>query len=258
MYYIVCLFVYLGFIYWFISCFKKPSKKEKNKFKNVFLKESIKGLTKSDVKYRKNRVSVLSLWQRFLYWLWVWSVFALIFAPVILFNFARVYIIETFFIPIDALHFEVSSLSNLIFWIGSFLCGISICVVYSYITNRGVIRKADLLYQMGSFQEYPKEANILICGILLIIGLPIMFISFNSYKYITREEVVVKSAFSINSKEYEYSDIDYIIKKTYEDDSADYKIVLKNGKNLTTFEGDSKEYILFKTFSTHNVEIKTE
>lgn len=234
MYYLICFLLYFLIIFLLLYVLKRISKvknkKKSKKFKDVFIKELSKGLTKSDLKYRKRRVKVLPLWQRFLYKLWFSSMVIIIVIQPVLFCIARNLVIGNFFVSKDALYYSSSSLSELVFGIGAFMCGMPILVGYSYISNRGVIRKADLLYQMGSFQEYPVQENLFISILLLIIGLPMMIMSFNSYTYIERDEFAIKTAFSISEKHYYYSDLDYIERKTYSNDRVNYIAHIKNKK----------------------------
>jgi len=255
MYYLISFLIYFLIIILFVLYFKKPDKNEYRQFKEVFTKEMMKGQIKSDVKSRKKRVKVLPLYQRFLYWLWFSSIMTIIFLPTVVLSIARFYLIDLFFVPENAFCIDLNSPSLLVFGIGVFLAGIPLLVAYSYLTNRGVIRKVDLLYQLGSFQEYPKKANIYISGILLLIGLPLMIFGFNSYRYFNDEQIVVKSALSISETVYSYSDVNYIENSYYKDDTSDYSIVIKNGKTLTLNEDISLNQKFMKTINDNHIEI---
>ena len=248
--------IYFLIVIIFVLYFKKPDKNEYRQFKEVFTKEMMKGQIKSDVKSRKKRVKVLPLYQRCLYLLWFSSIITMIFLPAVVLSIARVYLIDLFFVPENAFCIDVNSPSLLVFGIGVFFAGIPLLVAYSYLTNRGVIRKADLLYQLGSFQEYPKKANIYISGILLLIGLPLMIFGFNSYRYFNDKQIVVKSALSISEAVYSYSDVNYIEHSYYKDDTSGYSIVIKNGKSLTLNEDISLNPKFIKTINDNHIEIK--
>jgi hypothetical protein len=232
MYYLASFSIYsiIVFLFWYL--FKKPDKNEKYQFKSVLVNEMTKGLTKSDVESRKKRVKVLPLHQRFIYWIWFSSIIIMLVLPAILLNIARYYLIELFFATKSVFFIDLNSGSLLVFSFGVFLAGVSLNVAYSYLTNRGFIRKADLLYQIGSFQEYPLKMNILISGILVIIGLPLMILGFNSYRYFSEEQIVIKSALSVEENVYSYTDVDYIDHSFLKDGSNKYTIVFKSGKKL--------------------------
>jgi hypothetical protein len=257
MYYLISFLLYFLILFLIVITFRKPHKDENRKFKKVFIQEMMKGLSKSDVRSRKKRVKVLPLYQRILYWLWFTSVMTLIFLPMIVLSIARYYILEFFFIPDHAFNIDFNTPSLLVFGVGVFLAGIALAVAYSYLTNRGIIREADMLYQLGSFQEYPKKANVFISGILLAVGLPLMILGFNSCRYFTHDEIVVKSALSINEKTYLFSDVEYIKHSLYVDDTTSYTFVIKNGKSITLFEDITINPEFMETIADHNIEIKT-
>jgi hypothetical protein len=115
---------------------------------------------KAERKKRKMRVNVLPLYQRILYNIWFISILVLLFFPPVVFLVVRRYLVEYFFIPENAINYSTSSIQEIFFTSACFFCGIPFVLFYSYITNKGIIRKADKLYQMGSFQEYPKKFNL--------------------------------------------------------------------------------------------------
>lgn len=200
---------------------------------------------------------VLPLYQRFLYWLWFGSNVALIILPAIAFTLLRYYLIERLYIHDLAISFMSGGGVDIVFAVGSFMVGIPILVGYSYLTNRGIIQKADKLYQLGSFQEYPKRANIFICAVLLAIGLPIFILSFNSYSYITPEKIGIKSTFSIDEKTYEYSDIIYMEKKIYSNGAFKYKAHFKDNKTKAIFEDKTVEEAFIGILEKNNIDVKT-
>lgn len=256
MYYLISLLLYLLIVLSLIMYLKKTKGKEKHKFKETFINEMMKGLTKSDVKSRKKRVKVLPLYQRFLYWLWFSSIMAMIILPTVVLSIARYYLIDIIFVPENAFCIDINTPSLLVFGVGVFFAGIPLLMAYSYLTNRGIIRKADLLYQLGSFQEYPQKMNILISGILFIIGIPLMILGFNSYRYFNDQQIVVKSALSINETIYSYSDVSYIQHSIYKDETSDFTIVLKNGEELNINDDISLNSKFMKTINDNHIEIK--
>ncbi|MDY0278806.1 MAG: hypothetical protein RBQ97_12060 [Acholeplasma sp.] len=256
MYYLISFLIYIFIVVLFVIYLKKPDKNEKRQFKGTFTKEMMKGLTNSDVRSRKKRVKVLPFFQRFLYWLWFSSLITMIILPTVVLCIARYYIIDLCFVPENAFCIDLNSPSMLVFGAGVFFAGIPLLVAYSYLTNRGIIRKADLLYQLGSFQEYSKKTNIFISGILLIIGFPLMILGFNSYRYFNDEQIIIKSALSINETVYSYSDVNYIEHRFYSDDTSDYSIIIKNGETLTLYEDISLNQKFVKTINDNSIEIK--
>jgi len=256
-YYLISFLLYFLILFLIVITFRKPHEDENRKFKKVFIQEMMKGLSKSDVRSRKRRVKVLPLYQRILYWFWFTSVMVLMFLPAIVLSIARYYILEFFFVPDNAFYIDINTPSLLVFGVGVFLAGIALDVAYSYLTNRGIIRKADMLYQLGSFQDYPKKANVFISGVLLAVGLPLMILGFNSYRYFTHDEIVVKSALSINETSYLFSDVEYIKHSLYVDDTKSYTIVINNGKSLTLFEDITLNQEFMEAIADHHIEIKT-
>lgn len=256
MYYLISFLIYFLIVLLFVLYIKKPKKKEQGQFIDTFNKEMMKGLSKSDVKSRKKRVKVLPLSQRFLYWIWFTSLVSMILLPTVVLSITRYFMIDFLFVPENAFCIDLNSPSLFAFGAGVFFAGIPFLVAYSYLTNRGVIKKADLLYQMGSFQEYPKRANIFISWILLIIGFPLMILGFNSYRYFNEDQIVVKSALSINETVYSYSDVDYIEHSFYRDDTSDYTIVIKNGKTLTLYDDISLDPKFINIINENHIEIK--
>lgn len=234
-----------------IYLIKRPIQDEKRIFLDTLRREAYKGLSKSDVKYRKKRVKNLPLFDRFLYWLWFSSIiFLLCIGFPILPSVFRWLIIKYAVCPEGTIFLHISGGSHFAFGVGSFFLGIPFLVAYSYLTNRGRLRKADLVYQMGSFQEYPKKMNIAVSAICGLIGLIIMIIPCNSYQYCTKDEIVNKSAFSINKTVYTAEQIDYAeeIKtmRTEKDGSYTYyryKIITKDGDTFWLGEDKIKHSI---------------
>ena len=180
----------------------------------------------------------------------------MIVVPAIVLSVARYYLIDYFFVPENAFCIDLNTPALLVFGFGAFLTGIPVLVAYSYLTNRGIIRKADLLYQLGSFQEYPKRMNILISGVLMLIGLPLMMLGFNSYRYFSDEQITVKSALSSRETVYSYSDVSYIEHSFYRDDTSGYSVILKNGTELSLNEDISRNQEFINTINNNHIEIK--
>jgi len=147
--------------------------------------------------------------------------------------------LEYFFKPDNAIQFLTSELQDFLFGIACFIFGIPIVLLYSYITNKGFIRKADKLYQKGSFQDHPKKFNIFLSGVLVILFFPLLVLSFNNYTYYTDNAIVVKGVFAINEKSYDYSEIDYIEVKEYSNGKYDYIAVTKSGKEIEIVDSES-------------------
>lgn len=256
MYYLIAFLIYSLIVLLFVLYVMTPSQMEKRQFKGVLVDEMMKSLTKSDVRSRKKRVKILPLYQRFLYWLWFSSIIAMIVVPAIVLSVARYYLIDYFFVPENAFCIDLNTPALLVFGFGAFLTGIPVLVAYSYLTNRGIIRKADLLYQLGSFQEYPKRMNILISGVLMLIGLPLMMLGFNSYRYFSDEQITVKSALSSRETVYSYYDVSYIEHSFYRDDTSGYSVILKNGTELSLNEDISRNQEFINTINNNHIEIK--
>ncbi len=114
MYYLVSLFIYILIVFLFILYLKKPDIIEKQQFKEIFTKEMMKGLTKSDIRLRKKRVKVLPFFQRVLYWIWFSSIIAMLVLPAGVLCIVRYYIIDFCFVPESALYIDLNSPSLLV------------------------------------------------------------------------------------------------------------------------------------------------
>ncbi len=240
MYYIICFLIVLIWSLAAIYFAKLPIQEETRAFLNTLQHEAYKGLSKSDVKYRKKRVKNLPLFDRFLYWLWFWSlIFLLCIGFPLLPSVLRWLVIKYAVCPEGTIFLHIPEGSHLAFICGSFFFGIPFLVAYSYLTNRGRLRKADFVYQMGSFQEYPKKMNIVLSAICGLLGLLIMILPCNSYQYCTKSEIVNKSAFSIHETVYRTGQIDYAEEiettRTEKDraiTSYKYKIITEDGNSF--------------------------
>ena len=86
--------------------------------------------------------------------------------------------------------------------------------------------------------------------VLLLIGLPMMILSFRSYKYFTDETIVIRSALQSSEISYSYSDIECAKKRLPEKNKEpiywDYTILLNTGEtfNLHLREGARVEKLL--------------
>jgi len=275
-YYLIAFSLYFLILFILFRCFMHLSPDNRKKFKDVLkeekikisdvirlylrllflqvVKEKMKTWDKSEHKSRKKRIRALPLYQRFLFWFWYDTVFIMIFLPAILFSVLRYYLIADLYIPASAMDFSVGGPALLLFGVGSFLVGISLDVGYSYLTNRGIIREADRLYSVGSFQEYPKEANVFISVILVAIGGLIMIFSFNCYDYITPEKMAFKPAFAMSEKIYAYADIDDMEKTIYSDGEVSYAAHFVDGKKHTFSIDKSIENPLDSILKEYNIE----
>lgn len=256
MYYVVALLVYAMVLMVAVFALRKPNDAEAFEFKIVMASEMIKGVTKSDVNSRKKRVKSLPLYQRVLYWVWFSSIMSFIFIPVIGLMIGRYYLIEYLFVPETAFLIDLDSPSLLVFGVGAFLVNIPFLVGYSWLTNRGIIREADLLYQLGSFEEYPARANQFIAMVLLIIGLPPLLLGFNSYRYLTPDHLVTKSALSILEKRYNYTDVDHVELRYYVDGDKRYTFVFKDGFSIPLSSVPSENETLALILEEHRFEIE--
>lgn len=256
MYYVMALLVYLLILFPILLSIRKPDIKDRDVFATTLVREHYKSVTKSDVKSRKKRVKVLPLYQRGLYWVWFWRNLSMVALPAIGLSISRYYLIDAWFVPDSAYFIDLNSPSLLVFGFGAFLVGIPIFVVLSTLSNRGIIREADRLYQMGSFQEYPAEFNALLAKITLVIGLPLVILGFNSYRYLTPDYIVSKSALSLSETITPYDDIDYIEHSFYVDGDDSYTFYYKNGESFTIFYNMEDNVAFFKAIADHQIEIK--
>lgn len=236
LYYLFCLGVYLLMLLSSIY-FSKCLKRDKKLFSKLDSLPSEGRFRKRKPRKKRKRIKKLRrkdlpLFHRFIYYVWLFSIIVLLVGFPILFGFLRYWLIGEYFVPAETLYYESSPLSTLTFGAGSFFCAIPLLVLYSYITNRGIVRKADIVYQMGSFQEYSKLTNIFICEVLLIIFLPVMILSFNSYRYVTDAYFAQKSSFSLTEERYSYDEIDYVELKLYKGGSVHYTAVLEDERKV--------------------------
>lgn len=211
MYYILFIMLYALLLYLFKISVKYSVKEESSFSKSKLINETLKGLSKRDVKYRRKRIKALPFYKRFLYKAWYISViFLLIILPVLLCAIRR--LIIKALIPTYVTYFETDILATSVFLIGGLLIGVPITLVYSYLTNRGIIKQADLIYQLGSFQEYPKKVNIILSWLCVLIGLLIVFLPCNCYRYCTDDKIGIKKVFSLSEQAYTYPEINYVEK----------------------------------------------
>ena len=241
MYYLICILFYVAFLFAAFMLLKyilkKPEKNDKKKFASVFWEKSTNARNRSYIRSRKKRVKSLPLYQRFVYWLWFCSIVILIFIQPVLFSVIRYYFIKSFYLPENCIYFETGPLSDLAFMFAGFLCGIPLMVAFSYLTNRGIVKEADALYELGSFQEYPRIISLILSIVLLVVGLPIGIMSFNNYRYCTDDQIGIKSSFSFTVKKYDYFEIQCVNRRKYTGNTFDYMIRLKNGKELHLADG---------------------
>ena len=241
MYYTVSFTIY--FILVLILCiafllFKKKNDEEKNaklEYAKTFVVEMEKGLSKSDVKSRKQRVKILPIYVRALYWIWFFITisFFIVFPAVL--ALARGVLIQQWFAPDTAIEFSDNSISLLVIFFAGMLFGVSLSIGFSYLTYTRTIAKADAVYRMGSFQVYPKQLNFIIALIAVVTMLPILIFSFNNYQYFTEEEMVQKPVFAFSEKKYPYSEIEFIEKKIYTDGEVSTIAHLQSNKKIELY-----------------------
>lgn len=257
MYYIVSYIIYFLTLLILFRILRKPGDIDGAKAKDRFVTEMYKGLSKSDLKNRKKRVKSLRLYERFLYRLWFTFCIILLFAVPLLLIALRIFIQKKFYIPNFVIFYSNDSIdtpSAIVLLFGGMFLGAVISVGFSYLTYTDTIRKADKIYQTGSFQTYPFKFNIFMSFIIVLIVFPIMITSFNCYLFCTEDEIVEKSAFSLNENRYEYSNVSYIEQKTYTDDKIEYIAFMDNGKKLTIYDGFDDEAVL-NVLHEYNIDI---
>ena len=205
--------------------------------KETFHREKAKGLSKSDVSARKQRVKILPLYQRGLYWIWFFlNISFFVLFPAVL-AMSRGFLMKKWFISDAVLYFSDDKFSLIVIFFAGMFFGVSLSIGFSYITYTKTIAKADALYSMGSFQVYPKLFNFILALIGVVIMLPILIFSYNNYQYFTMDEMIQKPVFSFTEKVYPYSDIEYIEKKIYTDGEESIIAHLRSGKKIEIFSG---------------------
>lgn len=223
MYYIIYIIAYTLCVIAFITYIKRPDKKEMQKFGRVLVGAERKAL-KLDRQSRKKRVQALTAWDRFIYKLWVAVQLTMIIGMPVLFIGGKYLFVKHCVAPEGTLYFETGMWGMVAILISGFFVEIPLILGFSYLTYRGPIRRADKLYTVGSFQEYPKKANWFIAGICGLFGALIMFLPLNSYRYCTEDEITIKKVFALNEKVYAFSEIDHVEEKTYSgNNNKDYK-----------------------------------
>lgn len=216
----------------------------------------MKGLSKSDVKYRKKRVKVLPFSQRFLYRIWVAACISFIFLIPITLMVSQYFVMNALYIPEAAVCVMAhGGVSAVLVFAGLFI-GVVISIGFSYLTYSEKIKKVDLLYSIGSFQSYPKTANVFICFFLVLIMFPVVVFSYNSYTFCTEEEIVVKSAFAFTEKTYQFSEVTHITKKVFSDGKRSYFAHTERGKEIKIFYGKEDEAEgLIDVFQIHHLTV---
>jgi len=199
MYYIACLAIYVVVCLLTYREIKAAPNNHWNRFGSRLKAEAYKGLTQYDVKGRKGRTSVLPLRLRFLYWAWFDMHFILWFGTLILMAVFLHAIQGVLVVPESAYTHATGIGAISAFGAGAFFLSFDLTYLFSTATNRGVIRQADRLYRLGSFAEYPDSINRILCGILLLIGIPFMMLSLPACTWYTDSGIVFQGAFS---KEY--------------------------------------------------------
>jgi hypothetical protein len=199
------------------------------RFGGVLLESQGHG-SKLERKSRKKRVQTLKSWERIIYIIWVAVQITMIIGMPILFIGGKYLIIKHFVVPEGTLYFETGIWGMVSILLAGFITGIPLILGFSYLTYRGPIRRADKLYRIGSFQEYPKKANWFIAGICGLLGALIMFLPLNSYRYCTEDEITIKKVFALNEKAYAFSEIDHVEEKTYSgNNNKDYTFYTSDG-----------------------------
>lgn len=196
MYYTACLAIYIVIFLLVCRALRAAPKGHWSLYKDALMAEAYKCLTKYDVKMRRQRTRLLPLWQRFLYWVWFSMHFVLWFGTLILLA-AFLHAIQGVFVVPEIAYAHATGVGTVIaFGVGAFFLCFDLTYVFSTMTNRGMIKRADRLYQLGPFSAYPSSISKIICGLLLLAGLPFMMLSLPVCTFYTGNGIVFQGAFS--------------------------------------------------------------
>ena len=266
MYYIVLFAVYFLVLLAFIPALKKPRDIDSEKARRKLAVEMLKRLSKSDRKDRRKRAKVLPRTHRVLYLSWYMTGISIfLIAPMFVSSF-RSYIMEALYAPETTfffVHHDEGSFSQYIFPFAGIALGMVLSMGLSYLTYTKTIERADVVYKLCSFQNCTKRFNIRLAFITIAIMFPIAVMSFNSYRLLTENEIVIKCAYSFSAGVYPYSEIGYVEqirrglpRRNYE--SFTFVFHTKDGKKLPSINiGDGHRVlaVLLEALRENDVDI---
>jgi|GEM_PF-3322395 len=234
MYYIVCFIIYILLILISLLFYKKSKdkviKQARKSFKNTFESEGIK---KND----------LPRYQVFLYYIYFWLIVLMLCILPLIMSFSLYFFKDKFFIPNDAIYFYRNPIDSALNYFSCILLIAPFICIFDYIVNRGFIKKVDSFYYRIGFSYDGIYFSIMCSLICFLIGLPILLLSFNSYKYCTDNQIIIKSAFEIDDRKYTYDDIDLVKRKVY-NTSYDYRLYFKDGYHTIISDEEKFEKII--------------
>lgn len=234
MYYIVFFIIYISLIYISLLFYKKSKEKvikqARKSFENTFESKGIK----------KNE---LPRYQVFLYYIYFWLIaFMICILPGII-SFSLYFFKDKFFIPDDVIYFYRNPIDSILNYFSCMLLIAPFICIFDYVVNRGFIRKVDSFYYRIGFSYDGVYFSIMCSLICFLIGLPILLLNFNSYKYCTDNQIIIKSAFELNDRKYTYDDIEIVKRKVY-NTSYDYRLYFKDGYHTIISDEEKFEKII--------------
>lgn len=198
---------------------------------------------KMNFKSKNVKKNDLPKYQVFLYHIYIFLIgFMICILPIII-SFSLYFFKEKIFIPDDIIYFYRNPIDMILNYFSCMLLIAPFICVFDYIVNRGFIKIVDAFYyRIGSYYDglYFSIMCTLIC---LLVGLPILLLNFNSYKYCTNNEIIIKSAFEMKNREYTYVDIELVQRKVYTD-SYEYRLYFKDGYHTVISDKEKFEKII--------------
>lgn len=247
MYYVVSLFLYFWVIVIFIYLLKSTNKEEDKKYRKELI-----NFPKIYGNNIKDKIKNLKLKERVIYNLTIWLQLVGMFAMPLLIHIIRINLIVP---PDNAITFEYSHLYSLFLFLGSVGCSPLIIVPLNHF-----IDKKHIVERVIGEPIATKRQDYLILSICLIISVPVVLLSMNTYRYANYEGLGNKGMFSLKEVFYTYDDFDYVLKHIYSDGKYDYRVILKNGKKMYLYDDvwPEEEEELLKVLDKNNIAIKEE
>lgn len=207
MYFAVCLFAYVLACLTIYSYMKKASPENlQQQPEGTGKAMAFKRLAKWEIMTRKQLKREIPLWARFLFKVWLIMHIFILFGTTSLLMIMLHAIQGITIIPGNAITYATGIGAIAGFGAGAFLVAIFLTEIYSSTTNRGMIRQIGRLYKYRPFLEYSDSVNRIICGVLFLIGLPIMMLSLRACTYYTANGIVFQGSFVTESVSYNQID----------------------------------------------------